>query len=48
LAKRNISIPDELEKRIKIYNDKHPYAKLNISKVSQDAIENMIKKLTAQ
>jgi len=48
LAKRNISIPDELEKRIKHYNDKHPYAKLNVSKVSQDAIEDKIKELTAQ
>lgn len=48
MAQRNISIPDELEKRIKIYNDKHPYAKLNVSKVSQDAIEDKIKELTAQ
>lgn len=37
-ARTNIWIPDEIKVKIDAYNEKNKYAKINVSKIAQDAI----------
>lgn len=43
-VKKTISIPDELERGIDLYNRKNPYCKLNISQIAQQAVYDKISK----
>ena len=38
MARTNIWIPDEIKVKIDAYNKKNKYAKINVSKIAQDAI----------
>jgi post-segregation antitoxin (ccd killing protein) len=37
-VRTNIWIPDEIKVKIDAYNEKNKYAKINVSKIAQDAI----------
>lgn len=38
MARTNIWLPDDIKVKIDAYNKKNKYAKINVSKIAQDAI----------
>lgn len=41
----SVYVPKALKEKVKEYNTNNPYNELNVSKVSQDAIESALKTL---
>jgi hypothetical protein len=41
-VRTNIWIPDEIKVKIDAYNEKNKYAKINVSKIAQDAIVKVL------